>query len=353
MDKSLATKILIKENKAYGVQFIRNGHKYYAIATKEIIISAGTVNTPQLLMLSGIGPEEELDKHGIVPVKHLDVGQNFQDHPAYTVLLFATNISISTSVNEDETMLDALKDYLNGVGALTTGFGMTGIRFFQNGDKYSDIPGTEHVFMANVVDDKFDYFYKENMLLKDETYDALILPLKGKLAVGFVPVLEHPRSVGSVTLKSDDPLDFPDIDLNYYSDEHGEDLAEMIMAINDIFEVSQTKTLQSVNATYLSKPLPACSHLENYSHEYWSCALRQMTTPLYHAVGTAKMGTEDDAVVDCDFRVHGVDSLRVVDVSVVPYSVVGHISAMAYMVGEKAAEVITNSDFQSHSWLSY
>lgn len=159
------------------------------------------------------------------------------------------------------------------------------------------------------------------------------------------PVLQHPKSFGRVELKSNSPLDFPIIDLNYYTDPDNNDLDEMLKAFKYVIKLSKTPLLQSIGSEYISKPLPACSSFDHLSDDYIKCALQQLTTSLYHQMGTVAMGSENssNAVVDCNFRVRGVSNLRVVDVSVVPHPVAGHTNSIAYVIGEKAADVIKSS----------
>lgn len=334
IDKTLVTKILIDQAKATGVEFFRNGRKYSANATKEVIISAGSINTPQLLILSGIGPKQELDRLKIPAVMDLSVGRNLHDHPAYLAVYFGTNITV-----ENVDVIGIANDYIQGKGLLTTGMGVTGLGFvpFKNSQK----PNIEYIFLSILVDDNLEAYYKNSMQVTDETYAALLGPLKGnKLAIGFVVVLEQPKSVGSITLRSNSPLDFPDIDFNYYSDENGDDLNQMVQGIKSLFALVQTEEFRKIGTNYLSAPFPPCSSLEHLSDDYWTCALKQLTTTLYHPVGTSKMGTGSDSVVDCDFKVRGVGRLRVVDASVAPYSLAGHTNALAIMIGEMAADVI-------------
>lgn len=327
----MVTKVLLDGTRAYGVEFLRDGKAFYANATKEVILSAGSVNTPQLLMLSGIGPRDELEKFNIDVVQDLNVGRNLSDHVAYLAVFFATNVTVG-----DIDVMAVFNDYVHGSGMLTTGMSITGLGFYQQ-KLSSKIPSIEVIFFSTLVNNELEAFCKRSIQMTDEAYEAIFGPLKGKFVVGFIPVLEHPKSVGSVTLKSNNPLEFPNIDLNYYSDEGNEDFEQMLLAIKEVFELTETEPFKSIGAEYISKPFPECTSVEHLSDDYWRCALKYLSTTLYHPVGTARMGNDAGSVVDCNFRVNGVSGLRVVDASV-GHALSGHTNALAILLGEIAAD---------------
>ncbi|VEN38541.1 unnamed protein product, partial [Callosobruchus maculatus] len=219
---SRATKILIDgtSKRAYGVEFWKNKRKYKIKVRKEVILSAGAINSPHLLMLSGIGPREDLERVKIPVIQDLKVGYNFQDHVAMSTLAFLVNQSVTVS----------------------------------------------DLTVQNPID----------------IYNYLAISIADS---------EHFRPYG----------------------------------------------------THLNPhPFPQCTDLPFGSDDYWTCAIRHVSTSLGHHVGTCRMGPkgDPDAVVDPRLRVHGIRGLRVVDGSVMPNIVAGHTNAPIFMIGERAADFI-------------
>ncbi|KAF2889859.1 hypothetical protein ILUMI_16314, partial [Ignelater luminosus] len=335
LDHTLGTKILIKNKKAYGVEFIRNGIKYKATASKEVIISGGTINSPQILMLSGIGPQEHLEELGIPVIQDLPVGQNFQDHQIFP-LFFSTNTS-----NENEPSLqNHIADYLEGNGILAVGSAVIGVGF-ESPTVKTKIPLAEYAFISARAEE-ISPFFLNIMQMTKENWQAISKPLSRKNVWGVLPFLLHPKSIGSIKLKTKDPLDYPLLDTNLYSDKDGDDMKEMLAIIKDAFEISKTPAFQSIDSKYVSDPLPACTNCRHLSDDYWRCALRQITYPLLHGIATCKMGPKSDktAVINNELKVYGISGLRVADASVIPVSLSGHPTPAVYMIGEKASDLI-------------
>ncbi|KAF2901676.1 hypothetical protein ILUMI_04519, partial [Ignelater luminosus] len=337
LDHALGIKILIKNKKAYGVEFIRGGKRYKATASKEVIISGGTINSAQILMLSGIGPKEDLERLGIPVVQDLPVGKTLRDHQIYPALFFSTNIS----TNKEPRLEENIQRYLKGFGPLTTAF-ISAVGF-ESLRVESRNPNSEYAFFSTVVE-QVAPFLLDLIGMTEQNWQAISDPLAGKYIWGIIPVLLHPKSKGTITLKSKNPLDFPLVDSNMYSDKYSNDMDEMLAMIRDIFEISKTAAFQSIDSKYLSDPLPACTYCKHLSEDYWRCALEQLTYPILHAVATCKMGPKCDetAVVDNKLKVYGISGLRVADASVIPFPLSSHPSASVYMIGEKAADLIRN-----------
>ncbi|KAF2888209.1 hypothetical protein ILUMI_17963 [Ignelater luminosus] len=292
LDDSLGIKILIQDYKAYGVEFIRDGKKFKATASREVVISGGSINSPQMLILSGIGPKEHLNELDISVIQDLPVGKNLYDHQIYMA-------------------------YLLSHGLLT-------------------------VASAFTVDGYESLKKKDFVQMTEENWQAISKPLAGKYMLGVFPILLHPKSKGTIKLKTKDLLDFSLLDSNCYSDNNSEDMKEMLSAIKDVFRISKTPAFQSIDSKYVSDPLPACSKYKHLSDNYWRCALKQLTYPSLHPVGTCKMGPKSDktAIVDNKLKVHGISELRVADASIIPVTLAAHTTAASYMVGEKASDLI-------------
>lgn len=335
LDNALALKVLIKDRRAYGVEFSRAGRKYRALASREVVLSAGSINSAQLLMLSGLGPEQHLHELGIPVVHDLPVGEELNDHPVFMGLPFATNLTARTP-----SLTELFREFLGSTGILTTAGAVSAIGFGSPRAKSSN-PSLEYFFASATIEQITPVAYNFFKLTK-EAWEAVARPNKGRYVWCIVPMLMHPKSRGRLWLKTSDPLDYPLIDSNLYSDAADDDMAEMLSGVRDIFEMAKTAAFRGVGSEYLGEPVPACAGLERLSDEYWRCTIKQYTYPILHAVSTCKMGPAADrsAVVDNRLRVHGVAALRVADASVMPFSIASHPTACVYMIGEKAAELI-------------
>ncbi|XP_018572225.1 glucose dehydrogenase [FAD, quinone]-like [Anoplophora glabripennis] len=324
---AFVTRLIIDKEKkrVLGVEFVQDGRKYAAKAKKEVILSAGAINTPQILMISGIGPQEALSKIGVETLVDLPVGLNMEDHAAFTGLNFRTN---HTLFNDSIEVL--LERYLNDQRPLTAAFNADCVSFINVNDRKSSVPNIEQVLMVP----PFENSQAIKVLnLKD------VKPLSNPYTDMHVwLILLHPKSKGSVTLKSKDPLDFPNVDYNYYAEE--EDLRTMHKGVEETLKLLETKAFKSINATYIPV-IEICTEHKEGSHEFWHCMIEHLTSTMYHPVGTTRMGNSSkDAVVTPKLTVYGVERLRVVDAGVIPRIVSANTNAAVYMIAEKAADEI-------------
>ncbi|KAK4887782.1 hypothetical protein RN001_004053 [Aquatica leii] len=336
---SLVTKILIKSSKkrAYGVLYMKNSVPYKVKCRKEVIISAGSINSPQLLMLSGIGPKSHLKKIGIPVTKDLSVGCNLQDHPAYFDLIFETN-----HTEPEITLRENIRNYLNGFGRLTIGGNVNALAFFHtDSTNLSESPEIEIIMIPSDISNPY---LKNAHRYTSESFDAIWSKVKSSKSFTIVMVLMHPKSRGTVKLKSSSPFESPLIDLNFFSDNEETDIEVMYQGIQRTLKLLETKAFKKLNASLVYNPLPACKHHQYLSKKYWYCQIRQLTTTLYHPVGTCKMGPDPNkgAVVNSKLQVHGVCNLRIADASIIPVQTSGHTNAAAIMIGEKLSQLILN-----------
>lgn len=339
---TLVTKILIDEVKkvATGVEFYHDKKLHTVKATREVIVSAGAINSPQLLMLSGIGPSEHLAEAEIKTIVDLPVGQNFIDHVGFT-LMFTTS-GVKMPKEDIESPGTGLSFLLNGSGAFTMIGGSESLAFFDsndftNPDAYPDL---EIFQLAGAIHDNNEM--KNNFNFKAELYEKVFQTLEDKKTTAFAlgAFILRPKSRGVIKLKNKNPFDHPLIYPNYYSDP--EDVQLSMKLIDRMLSLEKTEAFKKLNATHYSIAPPDCSNFKYGSDMFWECYIRHYTHTIYHYSGTCKMGQSSDktAVVDSRLRVLGVKNLRVADASIMPEIVSGHPNAAVFMIAEKAADMI-------------
>jgi choline dehydrogenase len=339
------TKILIepKTKRAYGVMFRKGGKNFIVRASREVILSAGTFNSPQLLMLSGIGPKEHLESLKIPLIKNLPVGQVLYDHIAYLGLAF----TINQTVEPREALFHPSELFnwvFNGTGVYTSLAGVEALAYINTGSipdpKYPDI---ELIFIGTgSLQSDFGLVVANEIRLRRDIYNAVFKPIENTPSWSIIPMLLHPESRGYLKLRSNNPYDAPLLYGNFFTDPGGKDLGTFIAAIRYIQKLSRTEAFQRFNSQIHDVPIPGCEKHVFDSDDYWVCAVRSLSSTLHHQVGTCKMGTAGDpeAVVDPRLRVHGVGGLRVVDSSVIPVTISAHTNAPSIMMGEKASDII-------------
>jgi choline dehydrogenase len=339
------TRVLIDQNtmNVQGVEYYKNGHYHTVIAKREVIISAGAINTPQLLMLSGIGPGEHLSELGIpVLIDMPGVGQNLQEHVETPYLTFLVNETVTLVGKRMVTdIASMLKYFISGNGPLTTtGIGALGFVKTTNSTYAQDYPDIELIFApASLASDGGTSFNKV-IGVRDDIYNTVYAPLHGKDTFSIWPMLIRPRSKGWIHLQSKDPFVYPLLYGNFFDDEN--DLLTMVEGLKFAVKLSKTNAFQRYNSKLHDVPLPGCTHLRFASDAYWTCVVRVMTYSGQHHCCTAKMGPKSDemSVVDHELRVHGVHGLRVIDASIMPFITAAHPMAPIYMIAEKATELI-------------
>ncbi|XP_055687459.1 glucose dehydrogenase [FAD, quinone]-like [Lutzomyia longipalpis] len=319
---------------------IQGKQEFVAYAKKEVILSAGPINTPQILMLSGIGPAAHLQSLGIPVIKDLQVGKNLQDHP---VITFFIKFDKSTAVELPPS--EVLKQF---IGYLTerTGYLLSATTVqtlgYMNVDNTSSLYPNIQTYNALILKGQKDLI-KSSMQLYG--YNEKILEFVGTLTndanlMYITLALFDEKSRGEILLRSTDPLDKPRIFANYLAEKS--DVDSFIKAIRLQLKFIETRAYKKHEAELIRVPIPECDAMEFNSDEYWACYCRYMTTTSFHPVGSAKMGPDSDsgAVVDSRLRVRGIKGLRVIDSSIMPRIISGNPNAPTIMIAEKGADFI-------------
>ncbi|GAA1724164.1 GMC family oxidoreductase N-terminal domain-containing protein [Isoptericola hypogeus] len=316
-----ATRVVFDGTRAVGVEYARGGVTRVAQARREVVLSGGAVNTPQLLMLSGVGDRAELDGLGIPVVVHSpEVGKNLRDHLMAVLAVEASEGTLFLAEKPRE-----LAAYLaRRRGMLTSNVGEA--YGFVSTDPSVDLPDVELIF-APVG------FIGEGLIAHDGH------------AITLGAILVQPESTGTISLASADPLDKPLIDPRYLSDPEGKDRAALLAGLGVCEELLVTPALRAVTNGAFVQPAGGEELTRAQRDEV---ALVDHAHTLYHPVGTARMGSDAGSVVDEKLRVRGVTGLRVADASVMPTIIRGHTNAPAIVIGEKAADLLLGVDAAGH-----
>ncbi|XP_026740797.1 glucose dehydrogenase [FAD, quinone]-like [Trichoplusia ni] len=337
------TRILINpvKKQAYGVEFIRNGQRQKVRIKREVIMSAGALATPKLMMLSGVGPADHLREHGIPLIANLKVGHNLQDHVGLGGLTFVVNKPVTFKKDRFQTFNVAMNYILYEKGPMTTQ-GVEGLAFVNT--KYApssgNWPDIQFHFAPSSVNSDGGEQIRKILNLRDRVYNTVYKPIEDAETWTILPLLLRPKSSGWIKLKSRNPFHPPVIEPNYFA--YKEDIKVLIEGIKIAMALSNTTAFQRYGSRPHNIPMPGCQHHVLFSDEYWECSLKHFTFTIYHPTGTCKMGPKQDidAVVDPRLRVHGVANLRVVDASVMPTIISGNPNAPVIMIAEKASDMI-------------
>ena len=335
------TKVLIDKNKrAYGVEYSKNGATHKVYSTKEVILSAGTIDSAKLLMLSGIGPRDHLEELGIPVIKDSRVGYNLYEHVGFLGLTFMVNQSVTLLQNRLANPSVLLSYVLDRSGPMSIPGGAEALAFIKTKYAQDSRPDVELLFASGSIHSDNGVSLKKGHGISDELYDTVFKPIENKDAWSIWPILQNPRSFGRIKLKSKNPFKPPVIQPNFFT--HPADVEIILEGVRHAINISKTEPFLAYGSRIHDIKIPGCVNWDFGSDDYWRCAIRHLPSMMNHEIGTAKMGPANDpnAVVNPELKVYGVEALRVVDASVMPVIPVGHVNAGIFMIGEKASDMI-------------
>jgi 4-pyridoxate dehydrogenase len=311
------TRVSIESGRARGIEIREGGQTSIIRAAREIILSAGTFNSPQLLMLSGIGPADHLRATGIAPVVDLPgVGKNLQDHLGVWITWRRRTPGVfHAAMRLDRMCLSMLRAYLFGTGPGTI------------------VPGGLHAFIKT----------RQDLAVPDVEFMFHTVPPQTRLwlpllraayqdAYAIRPTLLHPQSRGEVLLRSADPMTPIRVRYNFFS------VPDDLRALREAFRIARHVGEQGAMDPYRLDETPATARVG--TDEEIDAFIRRTAITAHHPAGTCRIGSDGAAVVDPALRVRGVEGLRVIDASVMPDLVSAHINACVIMIGEKGADLI-------------
>lgn len=312
----LVSKIRFDDSKtAVGVEFFAAGKTHRVDARREVILSAGTYNSPHLLLLSGIGNSRELAAHNVARVADVPgVGRSLQDHPCVGVKYRSARPGVSPGYN-----MNIVKMAWTGAQWL---FGRTGLgatNLWETGSFFRSRPDVDYVDIQHEFVPLLGEYGQGKMVVEEGFY--------------YSTCLMRPKSRGAVELRSADPAALPKIVHNYL--EHSEDRRALVAAVKHTDEIIQQPGWDEIRGVGVSPPLRQMSDDDVLT---W---LKANVSTQYHPCATCRMGIDDLSVVDAEGRVHGVRNLRVIDASIMPLITSGNLQSPTLMLAEKITDRIS------------
>lgn len=323
MLKATVKRVLISEKKqAHGVEIQTGSEEILTVkARKEVIVSGGTYNSPQILLLSGVGDQDELREVGVPVVHHLPgVGKNFHTQISLAVKFFVGETAFSNNLN----YATAMQYLTSRDGPLSSRFAATGFLNSRNNNAEEDHPDIQLAFRG------YTSACSETGVIEEINPNTITIS----------SYVLRPKSRGYVKLRDNVFSSKPLIVMNLLNASY--DVDTVVDGVYQSIDLMKAKALLCYNITLDTTPVVGCENIAFNTDSYWKCALSRIGGPAEHPVGTCKMGPESDpsAVVDPELRVHGVENLRVIDAAIMPNIISGYTYATTVMIGEKGADMI-------------
>ena len=314
---ALAVRLLIERGRAVGVEYLRLGRLETAHAAGEIVVASGSINSPQLLLLSGIGPADELRAAGVTPVHDLPgVGKSLQDHLNVMITFHAREKIGLGGLSQTDIAAAAVEWVATQTGPMSSNWAAAG-GFARSG--------------TDVAEPDLQLY---GVISGNRDHGRYIAARPGITLHG---TLQRPLSQGEIRLRSADPLQHPAIDPRYLSDPDGKDLATLVAGVRLNRRIAAAASLAGLLEGEITPSAGCATEAEIAAY------IRAHCTTLYHPTSTCRMGSDAQAVVDSTLRVHGIAGLRVADASVMPRMVSGNTNAPTIMIAERAAEFMLES----------
>lgn len=341
--RSVVRKIIFEKKQATGVLIkTETGEEKIVRANKEIILTAGTVGTTKLLLLSGIGPKAHLQEMKIPVVADLPVGDNLQDHVYGDGIEFFTPYpGVALSVANAHSLASTWSYSLFGTG-------MKASPRFREAVAYIKLrhqpPNIKYPLLALQIVANPQAYTAAAVNVRKEVWDSIHGNPLSREGFTVFPVLLHPRSKGTIRLRSNNPDEEPLINPNYLAEDS--DVKIISEGTQFVRRLINTKVFKDWEFQLTNRLLSDCAKFGNYTAAYIECHTRRITIPGASPVGTAKIGAANDptAVVDPLLRVRGVKGLRIADASIIPSAMTGDTYATQVMIAEKATDIILEKD---------
>jgi choline dehydrogenase len=314
---AVATRLLIENNRIVGLEYAKAGALYRVRSGREVVLSGGTYNSPHLLMLSGIGPADELREAGVAPVHDLPgVGRNLQEHAIAGLAWDASGpVAFESRLRFDRMALSVLEWALFGTG-IASRLPVTAMAFYKTRPEL-DRPDIKGNFYPTIMD--------------SHLWFPLLRQGRGHVLSMF-NLLLRPQSRGWVRLKSADPAVHPRIRLNLLAESRDiEVLRDATKMMRELFAIAPLRELVR------NEVMPGNQVRTNEEIDDW---IRSTAVIAQHPIGTCKMGVGGDAVVDAKLRLRGMEGLRVADAAIMPVIVGANTNAPVIMIAEKASDMI-------------
>ncbi|XP_025414038.1 uncharacterized protein LOC112686115 isoform X2 [Sipha flava] len=344
LTNAYVSKVLFKNNyEANGVEYSKFNKIFNVYALKSVVISAGALNTPKILILSGVGPANQLRSLQIPVIADLAVGENLQDHIITGLDMITIGKSLGLSFKDFISPINVYRYFYKGTGVWThPGCEVVGLLQLDKNNNNVSSPDLQLMLLPFGASSDAGAAYFNHVNLKNELWNEYFQSLVGKQVITLAPVLLHPQSRGYVKLNKNYDIV---IQPNYL--QKSKDVDSLIQGMKLVKKFVETKALSKFDATFNTKHIPGCKNYNFGSKLYWECYVRHITLTSYHPVGTCKMGDiNEQSVVDHSLKVHKLNKLYVIDASIMPSMPSGNTNAVVAMIAEKGADLIKKHGYE-------